>query len=98
MEHLSFHSRGSANPSTPSRAAADAALAQEPAKFVAKLRRTKTDSNLLLLKCELGAGHFSVTGRFERLKETALEYAFLLKTQGRTRTPQLAPPTAAVTS
>ncbi|WIA19863.1 hypothetical protein OEZ85_005766 [Tetradesmus obliquus] len=54
----------------------------EPAKLVAKLRQLKTDKNLLLLKCELGAGHFSVTGRFERLKETAFEYAFLLKTAG----------------
>lgn len=41
----------------------------EPAKFVAKLREHKTDRNLLLLKTEMGAGHFSVTGRFERLKE-----------------------------
>ncbi|GBF88888.1 oligopeptidase B [Raphidocelis subcapitata] len=54
----------------------------EPAKWVAKLRSLKTDSNLLLLKTELGAGHFSVTGRFERLKEVALEYAFLLKASG----------------
>lgn len=35
----------------------------EPAKLVAKLRELKTDSNLLLLKTEMGAGHFSVTGR-----------------------------------
>ena len=34
---------------------------------------------MLLLKMDLGAGHFSVTGRFERLKEVAFEYAFLLK-------------------
>ncbi|EFJ49956.1 hypothetical protein VOLCADRAFT_73990 [Volvox carteri f. nagariensis] len=54
----------------------------EPAKFVAKLREHKTDSNLLLLKTEMGAGHFSVTGRFEKLKEVAFEYAFLLKTLG----------------
>lgn len=54
----------------------------EPAKLVAKLRELKTDSNLLLIKTEMGAGHFSVTGRFERLKETAFEYAFLLKTAG----------------
>ncbi|KAI8471644.1 MAG: prolyl oligopeptidase [Monoraphidium minutum] len=54
----------------------------EPAKWVARLRAAKTDANLLLLKTELGAGHFSVTGRFERLKEVALEYAFLLKTAG----------------
>lgn len=38
-------------------------LYSEPAKFVAKLRATKTDNNLLLFKCELGAGHFSKSGR-----------------------------------
>ena len=54
----------------------------EPAKYAAKLRATKTDSNLLLLKCDLGAGHFSKSGRFDRLREVALEYAFLLKTVG----------------
>lgn len=54
----------------------------EPAKLVAKLRASKTDGNLLLFKCEMGAGHFSQSGRFDRLKEVALEYAFLLKTQG----------------
>ncbi|KAF6263009.1 prolyl oligopeptidase [Scenedesmus sp. NREL 46B-D3] len=54
----------------------------EPAKLVAKLRDMKTDANLLLLKCGMGAGHFSVTGRFARLRETAFEYAFLLKTAG----------------
>lgn len=36
----------------------------EPAKFVAKLRAAKTDDNLLLLKTDMGAGHFSVTGRW----------------------------------
>lgn len=40
---------------------------------------------LTLLKTDMGAGHFSVTGRFARLKETALEYAFLLKALGRAR-------------
>ncbi|KAK9847217.1 hypothetical protein WJX84_005200 [Apatococcus fuscideae] len=53
----------------------------EPAKFVSKLREHKTDKNILVFKCEMGAGHFSQSGRFDRLKETALEYAFLLKTQ-----------------
>ncbi|KAK8561431.1 hypothetical protein V6N12_048502 [Hibiscus sabdariffa] len=51
----------------------------EPAKFVAKLRDMKTDDNILLFKCELGAGHFSKSGRFERLQENAMTYAFLLK-------------------
>lgn len=41
----------------------------EPAKLVAKLRALKTDTRLLVLKTEMGAGHFSVTGRFEKLKE-----------------------------
>lgn len=39
----------------------------EPAKFVAKLRDIKTDDNLLLLKCEMGAGHFSKSGRYDFL-------------------------------
>ncbi|KDP40467.1 hypothetical protein JCGZ_24466 [Jatropha curcas] len=51
----------------------------EPAKFVAKLRDMKTDDNLLLFKCELGAGHFSKSGRFERLQEDAFIYTFLMK-------------------
>ncbi|WCJ38966.1 Prolyl oligopeptidase family protein [Euphorbia peplus] len=51
----------------------------EPAKFVAKLRDVKTDENVLLFKCELGAGHFSKSGRFERLQEDAFTYTFLIK-------------------
>ncbi|KAI4339320.1 hypothetical protein MLD38_024277 [Melastoma candidum] len=51
----------------------------EPAKFVAKLRDMKKDSNLLLFKCELGAGHFSKSGRFEKLEEDALTQTFLMK-------------------
>ncbi|XP_037462682.1 protease 2-like [Triticum dicoccoides] len=54
----------------------------EPAKFVAKLRELKTDDNLLLFKCELGAGHFSKSGRFEKLREDAFTYAFILKALG----------------
>ncbi|XP_038893092.1 protease 2 [Benincasa hispida] len=54
-------------------------LYSEPAKFVAKLRDMKTDDNLLLFKCELGAGHFSKSGRFEKLQEDAFTYAFILK-------------------
>ncbi|XP_078427385.1 prolyl oligopeptidase family protein [Wolffia australiana] len=56
----------------------------EPAKFVAKLRSTKTDDNLLLFKCELGAGHFSKSGRFEKLQEDAFTYAFVFKALGMT--------------
>ncbi|KAK1435949.1 hypothetical protein QVD17_01722 [Tagetes erecta] len=54
-------------------------LYSEPAKFVAKLREMKTDENLLLFKCEMGAGHFSKSGRFEKLQEDAFTYAFILK-------------------
>lgn len=50
----------------------------EPAKWVAKLRDYKTDENLLLLHTEMGAGHGGKSGRFQRYRETALEYAFLL--------------------
>ena len=50
----------------------------EPAKWVAKLRTLKTDKNLLLFKTNMDAGHHGAPGRFERLKETALAYAFLL--------------------
>ncbi|XP_045808819.1 protease 2 [Trifolium pratense] len=55
-------------------------LYSEPAKFVAKLRDLKTDDNILLFKCELGAGHFSKSGRFEKLQEDAFTYTFFLKT------------------
>ncbi|CAL9074654.1 unnamed protein product [Musa acuminata var. zebrina] len=52
----------------------------EPAKFVAKLRELKTDDNILLFKCELGAGHFSKSEVvFEKLEEDAFTYAFILK-------------------
>jgi oligopeptidase B len=54
----------------------------EPAKWVAKLRTLKTDENLLLLKTDMGAGHSGPSGRYEHLKETAFEYAFILKVVG----------------
>ncbi len=50
----------------------------EPAKWVAKLRAKKTDTNKLLLKTNMRAGHGGASGRFEALKEDAEEYAFLL--------------------
>jgi oligopeptidase B len=50
----------------------------EPAKWAAKLRALKTDDHLLLLKTNLGSGHFGPSGRYEHLKETALHYAFIL--------------------
>ncbi|MGV8920990.1 MAG: S9 family peptidase [Pseudomonas sp.] len=51
----------------------------EAAKWVAKLRATKTDDNLLLLKTELGAGHGGMSGRYQGLRDVALEYAFVFK-------------------
>jgi oligopeptidase B len=55
----------------------------EPAKWTAKLRATKTDNNLLLLKTNLGSGHFGPSGRYEQIKETAFDFAFLLYQLGR---------------
>ena len=54
----------------------------EPAKWVARLRATKTDRNLLLLKTNMGAGHRGKSGRFKRLREVAEEYVFILKAFG----------------
>jgi oligopeptidase B len=50
----------------------------EPAKWVAKLRATKTDKNPLLFKINMEAGHGGRSGRFERLRDTAEEFAFIL--------------------
>ncbi len=50
----------------------------EPAKWVARLRELKTDGNELLLKTNMGAGHGGKSGRFESLRETAEEFAFVL--------------------
>ncbi len=54
----------------------------EPAKWVAKLRAMRTDDRTLLLKIDMGAGHFGASGRYEYLKDTAFNYAFLLRTLG----------------
>lgn len=54
----------------------------EPAKWVAKLRATKTDKNVLLLKTEMDFGHGGASGRFDYLKDIALNYAFLLALEG----------------
>ncbi len=50
----------------------------EPAKYVAKLRALKTDNNPLLFKINMDAGHGGASGRYDYLKETALDYAFIL--------------------
>ena len=50
----------------------------EPAKWAARLRATKTDDNLLLLKTNMGAGHGGKSGRWDSLKEVAEAYAFVL--------------------
>jgi oligopeptidase B len=51
----------------------------EAAKWVARLRARKSDSNLLLLKTELDAGHGGMSGRYQAFKDVAMEYAFVLK-------------------
>ncbi len=54
----------------------------EPAKWVAKLRATRTDANRLLLKTEMGAGHMGPSGRYDAWRDEAFVYAFLLDTLG----------------
>lgn len=54
----------------------------EPAKWVAKLRATKTDQNVLLLKTNMAFGHGGASGRFDYLKDVALNYAFLFALEG----------------
>ncbi len=55
----------------------------EPSKYVARLRTLKTDSNPLLLKMKMDpAGHGGASGRYDRLKDTAFEYAWLLSQVG----------------
>jgi oligopeptidase B len=50
----------------------------EPAKYVAKLRALKTDSNPLVFRINMDAGHGGASGRYDHLKETAFDYAFIL--------------------
>jgi oligopeptidase B len=54
----------------------------EPAKWVAKLRAMKTDSNKLLLRTNMETGHGGTTGRFKRYEEISQEYAFVLDLAG----------------
>jgi oligopeptidase B len=53
-------------------------LFHEPAKYVAKLRSLKTDDNILLLHMNMDSGHGGATGRYEGIKDTAFEFAFIL--------------------
>ncbi len=55
----------------------------EPAKWAAKLRSMKTDQNVLFLDTNMEAGHGGASGRFDALKETAKEYAFILQLEGK---------------
>jgi len=54
----------------------------EPAKYVARLRPLKTDANQLLLKTNMGAGHGGASGRYDRLREEAFRYAWMLQRVG----------------
>ena len=60
-------------------------LYHEPTKWVAKLRTMKTDKNPLLLKVNMGAGHGGASGRYDALRETAFDYAFILTQVGITQ-------------
>lgn len=55
-------------------------LFHEPTKYVAKLRTLKTDDHLLLLHMDMTSGHGGATGRYDGIRDTAFEYAFLLMT------------------
>ncbi len=57
----------------------------EGAKFLARLRATKTDKNVLLLKSNMGAGHGGASGRYDALRETAFTYSFMLWQLGITK-------------
>jgi oligopeptidase B len=67
----------------------------EPAKWVAKLRALKTDKNPLFLKVNLAGGHGGSSGRYDRLREAAFRYAFILDAVGLSNTPPGMSPTAA---
>lgn len=54
----------------------------EPAKWLAKLREMKTDDNILIMDCNMETGHGGASGRFDALRETAKEFAFLFMLEG----------------
>ena len=57
-------------------------LFHEPAKYTAKLRALKTDNNILILKMNMESGHGGATGRYEGIRETAFDFAFILNRVG----------------
>jgi oligopeptidase B len=54
----------------------------EPSKYVARLRERKTDNNLLVFRVQMEAGHGGRSGRFQRYRDTAEQYAFLVNQLG----------------
>ena len=60
----------------------------EPAKWVARMRATKTDNQPVFLKTHMGAGHFGASGRYEAMKEAAFEQAFILTVASAVTTPK----------
>jgi oligopeptidase B len=60
----------------------DSVFFWEPAKWTAKLRKMKTDQNLLLLKTEMDAGHGGASGRLQELRDKARDFVFLLHLEG----------------
>ena len=57
-------------------------LFHEPAKYVAKLRSLKSDDNILIMRMNMDSGHGGATGRYEGIKDTAFEFAFILNRVG----------------
>ena len=57
----------------------------EGTKWVARLRALKTDNNTIELKVKMGQGHMGSSGRYERLKEVAYDYAYILNEYGITK-------------
>ncbi|HEX6624179.1 MAG TPA: S9 family peptidase [Pyrinomonadaceae bacterium] len=70
----------------------------EGAKYVSKLRAMKTDKNTLLLKANMGAGHGGASGRYDALKDTAFDYAFILTQLGIEPVTAPPPPTTTTTT